>query len=102
MELLFVITLMLVAAIVSGWMFWNGRERRFLNDHPICQSCEYDLRALPPQSLSCPECGADLASENAMRQGMVKPSVWWNFGGMIFLLLAFPGIPVVVIWLMSE
>lgn len=44
------------------------RGRR-IDDHPLCRRCGFDLTGRPAHSMRCPECGADLARERAIRIG---------------------------------
>lgn len=66
-----VLLITLLAALVAGILLailgWRGQR---LNDHPVCSWCHFDLDGVYPESVTCPECGAGLKRENAVRIGV--------------------------------
>lgn len=46
-----------------------GLRGRRINDHPICRFCGFDLEGVVPGGVTCPECGAGLKRERAVRIG---------------------------------
>lgn len=64
-----------------------GRRGRRLNDHPQCKWCGFDLHGVYPQSVTCPECGAGLKRDGAVRTGVRKRMVWLSALGVLIALL---------------
>jgi hypothetical protein len=51
--------------------------------HPVCAACAYDLHMLPLDTQRCPECGADILAENAIRIGRRRPSLTGQLAGTL-------------------
>ncbi len=64
------VLLVLLGSLAAGLLLiaigWRGRR---LNDHPICRWCGFDVSGTWPASPTCPECGAGLKRERAIRIG---------------------------------
>ena len=62
--------LILAGALALGFLLavlgWRGKR---INDHPICRGCGFDLSGVLPGGVTCPECGAGLKREKAIRNG---------------------------------
>lgn len=51
-----------IGLVVAGILASLGiRGRLYRSTTPICGNCGYDLRATPPSTRTCPECGAELS-----------------------------------------
>jgi ankyrin repeat protein len=75
----------LILAVLGGItglvLIVRGFRARYLDDHPLCKKCGYDLYPKPPAS--CPECGANLQLPVAIRIGhrtRHKPMMAWGLG----------------------
>ena len=53
---------------------WRARRSRRVGDHPHCAACDRDLFGLPAKTERCPECGADLRANSAVRKGAPRPN----------------------------
>jgi hypothetical protein len=76
-------------------LIWLGRRcilhpaGWFVDDHPHCRRCGYDLTGKPADSHRCAECGADLTARRGVvmgRRRRLKSS--WIFGGSLLLLIS--------------
>lgn len=66
-----IVLLLLVSSMVAGiGLLWAGLRGRRLNDHPVCRWCSFDLEGVYPEGVTCPECGAGLKRDNAVRIGV--------------------------------
>ncbi|MBS0198331.1 MAG: hypothetical protein JSR77_16380 [Planctomycetes bacterium] len=81
-----------VTAIIVGLcLAWIALRGRKINDHPICRWCNFDLQGVYPESVTCPECGAGLKRDHAVRIGArVRRPMLAAFG---LLLAAVPLMP---------
>jgi len=70
-ESILVIFTALATAVAVGLVGLGWRGRR-VDDHPVCRKCGFDLFGLPPSSLKCPECGAQLDRPRAVRVGRME------------------------------
>ena len=78
----------LVGIFVLGVLLvvW-GRRGRKLNNHPQCRGCWFDLDGVYPASPTCPECGAGLKRDGAVRNGVRKRMGWMVALGVLVALL---------------
>lgn len=65
-----VVILLLSAMVVGLALLVGGIRGRKLNNHPVCAWCKFDLEGVYPESITCPECGAGLKRERAVRTGV--------------------------------
>lgn len=65
-----------------------GLIGRAVDDHPVCRACEFDLFNLPAERTACPECGADLKADRAVRTGNRRRRQAPLYSGFALLLLA--------------
>ncbi len=81
-----------VTAIIVGLcLAWIALRGRKINDHPICRWCNFDLQGVYPEGVTCPECGAGLKRDHAVRIGArVRRPMLAAFG---VLLAAVPLMP---------
>ncbi len=71
MEYLFIPALLLLtASAIAVLVALRGRRT---DDHPLCRRCKFDLIGKPESSIVCPECGADVAKDRAIRTGHRAP-----------------------------
>jgi hypothetical protein len=68
-KLLFGLVVSILVGIVLVWLGIRGRR---INLHPVCRSCRFDLEGVLPAGITCPECGAGLKRERAVRIGQRK------------------------------
>lgn len=82
----------LLGILVLGVLFvLAGRRGRRLNDHPQCRWCGFDLHGVYPQNVTCPECGAGLKRDKAVRMGVRKRlPVLIALGGLMIVLPLIP------------
>ena len=65
-----------------------ARRGPFLNEHPHCRRCRYDLVGRDPLPARCPECGTDLTPQRITRGLRTRrPALLWS--GRILLLTTF-------------
>jgi hypothetical protein len=83
--------LLLAAALTGLLMLWFGWRGRRLNDHPVCGWCRFDLHGVYPDSVTCPECGAGLKRDGAVRIGVRRRSTALVLAGA--MLAAMPIVP---------
>ncbi|MFT3683753.1 MAG: hypothetical protein QM783_02305 [Phycisphaerales bacterium] len=84
--------LILIGILLAGVvMVVLGRRGRKLNNHPQCRWCGFDLEGVYPQTPTCPECGAGLKRQNAVRMGVRRRSIPVMVVGV--LLVAVPLAP---------
>ena len=69
----------------------SGRRGRFVNDHPICRTCGFDLFNLPDEQKVCPECGADVKKPGAVVPGRREPHVGRLYCGYALAMLVMLG-----------
>lgn len=63
--------ILLLATLLLGLILLiAGLRGRRLNDHPVCKWCRFDLEGVYPESVTCPECGAGLKRDGAIRIGV--------------------------------
>lgn len=60
---------LLAATVVGVAMIAAGLRGRRINRHPLCRDCGFDLSAVLPAGITCPECGAGLRRPRAYRIG---------------------------------
>lgn len=67
------VLILLLATLLGGVLFaiFGFRGRR-INDHPVCSWCAFDLDGVYPECVTCPECGAGLKRDKAVRTGVRK------------------------------
>ncbi len=58
-------TASLIGGLLVAFWAWLGRP---INDHPVCQTCQFDLVGNIISS-KCPECGAPLTTRHAIQPG---------------------------------
>jgi len=90
-----VLVVLLVSMAVGVALLVLGLRGRRVNDHPICRWCSFDLKGVYPESVTCPECGAGLKRDGAVRLGARR-----RLAGMIFvgaLLAIAPTVPLGVV-----
>lgn len=84
-----IVVILLLAAMISGVaLLWAGIRGRKLNDHPVCTWCSFDLEGVYPESVTCPECGAGLKRDNAVRIGVRK-----RLPGLVLLGVMLAAVP---------
>lgn len=85
-----ILALFVVGCGVSGAaLLALGVRGRRVNDHPHCGRCRFDLSGLDldADDAACPECGAGLHGERAVRIGMRSPRrAVAGLGGLLTLL----------------
>ncbi|MFN0131293.1 MAG: hypothetical protein ACKVW3_01980 [Phycisphaerales bacterium] len=87
----------LVGSLVLGVvLIVAGRRGIRLNRHPVCRSCHFDLDGLYPATITCPECGAGLKRERAVRVGVRKRLWQLVAAGVVLSLLPIAPIGLVV------
>nr|HRJ49266.1 hypothetical protein [Phycisphaerales bacterium] len=80
--------LLLLAACVTGVvMLWYGLRGRGINDHPVCRWCRFDLDGVYPESVTCPECGAGLKRQGAVRVGVRRRMPTFIAAGILLATL---------------
>jgi hypothetical protein len=66
-----ILFLALVLTFATGLiLILLGRRGRKLNNHPQCCWCGFDLEGIYPAHVTCPECGAGLKRDRAVRMGV--------------------------------
>src|SRR5690606_29255311 len=64
------VALILLGVLVAGIVLvFLGLRGRRIDDHPVCRWCWFDLSGCAPDNVTCPECGAGLKREGAVRIG---------------------------------
>jgi hypothetical protein len=63
-----------VLSVLALKAAWRARRSRRVGDHPHCAACDRDLFGLPAKTERCPECGADLRANSAVRKGAPRPN----------------------------
>ena len=67
------VLILLLATLLGGVLLAIiGFRGRRINDHPVCSWCAFDLDGVYPECVTCPECGAGLKREKAVRTGVRK------------------------------
>lgn len=84
-----VVILLLVAFFAGIALVWVGLRGRKLNNHPVCTWCRFDLEGVYPEVVTCPECGAGLKREKAIRIGVRK-----RLPALVLMGAVFAAIPV--------
>jgi hypothetical protein len=64
-----VLLALLACLVVGAGLLALGVRGRRVDDHPTCRGCRFDLSALAPGMLTCPECGTGLRRPGAIRIG---------------------------------
>lgn len=86
----------LLACLLTGIILVRlGLRGRRINDHPVCSWCGFDLSGVYPESVTCPECGAGLKRDRAVRIGVRRKSVGLASAGALMVLISV--IPVAVV-----
>lgn len=67
-------------------LYLLARRGFTIGTHPFCAACAYDLHMLPLETSRCPECGADILADDAIRIGRRKPSLAGQLAGSILSL----------------
>ena len=72
----------------------RGLRGRRIGDHPVCRKCGFDLYGLPQDRKVCPECGADLAANNAILIGhkQRRPALIYTGGALALLFVCVAGL----------
>ncbi|GEM_PF-3726368 len=83
-----VVGFILAFAVVGALLFVGGVRGRRIDDHPWCRRCRFDLFGSPAESSRCPECGADLDSRRAVRQGRRRRRPIVLSSGALLLVIA--------------
>ncbi|HYE60457.1 MAG TPA: hypothetical protein VD997_00550 [Phycisphaerales bacterium] len=73
-----------------------GVRGKRLNDHPTCRWCGFDLENIYPANVTCPECGAGLKREKAVRIGQRRKRPVFILSGVLFVLMPLAPIGVVL------
>ncbi len=76
---------MLVVGVV---LFFVGKRGRRLNRNPVCRDCGFDLVGAYPGVVTCPECGAGLKRDGAVRIGVRRRMMSLMFVGVVMVLMA--------------
>lgn len=67
------VSVLAIAMVLVGaaglLMLVVGLRGRFLNDHPICRKCGFDLVGIYPTQGRCPECGVAWTQRRTVRVG---------------------------------
>lgn len=67
------VLILLLATLLGGVLLAIiGFRGRRINDHPVCSWCAFDLDGVYPECVTCPECGAGLKRDKAVRTGVRK------------------------------
>lgn len=90
-----VVFLLLGLFVTGALLALLGFRGRRINDHPICRGCQFDLLGIYPEVVTCPECGAGLKREHAVRIGARHRSIPLALLGL-FLFLA-PTVPIGIV-----
>jgi hypothetical protein len=67
--IVFLVMLTLAGVMAGVVLLLVGRRLRRVDNHPTCRRCRFDLIGLGPEHDTCPECGAALSGERAIRVG---------------------------------
>jgi hypothetical protein len=86
------VLLLIVTLHLGVIMLFVGLLGRRLNDHPVCKWCKFDLEGVYPESVTCPECGAGLKRDRAVRIGVRRKMPALILAGA--LLAATPVVPI--------
>jgi hypothetical protein len=87
-----IVILALIFTFAFGLMMLvAGLRGRRLNDHPVCKWCRFDLEGVYPECVTCPECGAGLKRDGAVRLGVRRRMPVFILAGA--LLAAVPVAP---------
>jgi hypothetical protein len=81
--LLSLLGLMVLGALI---LILGVRGKR-LNTHPTCRWCNFDLENIYPASITCPECGAGLKREKAVRIGQRRRRPVFILAGILLTLM---------------
>lgn len=79
---LWIILMVLGAAVV-----WVGRRGFRAGHHPHCAECDFDLYNLPEETKRCPECGAFIRVEEAVRLGRRRPVGLLVAAGILLMVI---------------
>lgn len=85
-----------VAIVIGIALLVLGLRGRRVNRHPSCRGCGFDLSGTLPDGVTCPECGAGLRRDKAVRIGQRRRM--WSVAsiGAVLILLPLSGICVTV------
>jgi hypothetical protein len=81
-----ILTICTAVAVAGGGLLLLGLRGRRVGDHPFCRRCGFDLFGRPEGSMTCPECGADLARARATVIGTRQRRRWPALGGAMLLV----------------
>jgi len=85
---LLLIVLLGVCALLGAALLAAGIRGRVVSRHPHCRKCKFDLVGLAIESAEsrCPECGAELRTSGAVRQGLRRKRPVITALGVLLLL----------------
>lgn len=85
-----------LAIVIGIALLTFGLRGRRVNRHPSCRGCGFDLSGTLPDGVTCPECGAGLKRDSAVRIGQRRRM--WSVAsiGAVLILLPLSGICVTV------
>lgn len=85
-----------LAIVIGIALLVLGLRGRRVNRHPSCRGCGFDLSGTLPDGVTCPECGAGLKRDRAVRIGQRRRM--WSVAsiGAALILLPLSGICVTV------
>ncbi|MCC6676743.1 MAG: hypothetical protein IT436_06325 [Phycisphaerales bacterium] len=77
---------LLLLLLLSAGLIALGLRGRRINNHPTCRQCRFDLSGVYPAAITCPECGAGLKRDGAVRPG-ARRRRWVCFSAGLLLAL---------------
>ncbi len=84
------VVIILMLCLLAGLVMLRvGLRGRRLNDHPVCAWCTFDLQGVYPESVTCPECGAGLKRDRAVRIGVRR-----RLPGLVLLGALLAAVPI--------
>ncbi len=83
-----VIGVLLCLGAIGMILLTRGVRGRVLDNHPVCNRCQFDLIDLYPAAAACPECGGKLSMPDAIVVGNRRrqPVQAWVGGVMLAVL----------------
>jgi hypothetical protein len=83
-----VIAIAAIIGIIGLGLVALGVRGRVVSDHPFCSGCRFDLVGLHPGAGVCPECGADLARDDAVYTGRRQCRSRMLTAGVLLLVIS--------------
>ena len=84
------------AILLGAVLLVLGIRGRCVNRNPTCRSCGFDLSGILPDGVTCPECGAGLKRDKAVRIGQRKRMWAVAAIGLLFIVLPAGGLATAV------